>query len=154
MLHHDGMIRVSAGERTYVVAPLKGVAARRVYGALWRLIGSKDITRLAVQTAASPDPRLKAMFSAAVCNADGWDAIVDEVLTGAKVVRPGLPDLTLPADADEVWRCRPAEANTIAWQVLDDQGFFVVPGTSTSSAQPQGTTPTPSAPLPSLNDAV
>lgn len=152
MLHHDGMIRVSAGERTYVVAPLKGVAARRVYAALWRAISDKRI--VALGQSRTSDARAGAAFAAALCTTDEWAAIVDEVLTGAKVVRPGLPDLTLPADADEAWRCRPAEANTIAWEALDDQGFFVVPGTSSSSAQPQGTTPTPSAPSPSLNDAV
>lgn len=152
MLHHDGMIRVSAGERTYIVAPLKGVAARRVYATLWRAISDKRLVVLGQSR--TSDARAGAAFAAALCTTDEWTAVVDEVLTGAKVVRPGLPDLTLPADADEVWRCRPAEANTIAWQVLDDQGFFVVPGTSSSSAQPQGTTPTPSAPLPSLTDAV
>lgn len=152
MLHHDGMIRVSAGERTYVVAPLKGVAARRVYAALWRAISDKRI--VALGQSRTSDARVGAAFAAALCTTDEWAAIVDEVLTGAKVVRPGLPDLTLPANADEVWRCRPSEANTVAWQVLDDQGFFVVPGTSSSSAQPQGTTPTPSAPSPSLTDAV
>ena len=147
MLHPDGIIRIVTRDRTYVVPPLRGVAARRVYSALWRIIGARDIAKVAIQAAASEDPRLKSMFAAAVCNAEGWDALVDEVLVGAKVVRSGLPDLTLPADADAVWSCRPAEAHAVAWEALDDQGFFVVPGTSPSSAPPPVTTP-PSAPDP------
>ena len=154
MLHTDGLIRITVGGRTYVIPPLRGVAARRVYGALWRIIGgAKDLTSVAIALRGErADPRLVAMFSASVCRAEGWGAVVDEVLAGAKVVRAGLPDWSLPADADAVWSCRPSEADAVAWEALDNQGFFVVPGTLPTSAPPQ--VATPAASPPTLTDAV